>query len=162
MRELAEAGSTIDLGGFVVHLVHGGERTRQDKDFKRQDDPDRIEAHDEHLGPVRSVDKVYRPCLEDRENHVDETICVRGLFKHDHEDQTDSQCVRNIRKEEDRLENLFQFLNGVQRQRDQKCQKRRQRHGDDNDDECILYGLQEIRVMQDIGIVEPSRAERRL
>ena len=61
--------------------------------------------------------------------------------------------VGNVRQEEYGLEEVLELRDRVEPHGDQECDRRRQRNCDDNQNERVLEGLQEIRVPQDIRVI---------
>ena len=154
--EDAPAGRAVHAGGVVVVLLHRGQRTGEDQDLEGQHYPHGVEAQDEHLSPVRPIDKIHAGAAEPVEHHIYQPIGVGGLFEQNHENQTHRQRIGDVGQEIHRLEQAPQLFDGAEPQRDEEGKAGGHRHGDDDQDEGVFQCLQKVGVPQHVAVVEQA------
>ena len=152
----------VNARGVVIILIDRGEGTGQYQNLERHNDPDGIDAENEHLCPVWTFDKIDRGAAEKVDKQIHHSVGVRSFLEKDHKNESDREGVGDVRKEINRLEKLAELFNRSKRNRDDKRESRRHRHGDDNENEGVLHRLQEIGIAQYVLIIIKSRAEKGL
>ena len=113
---------------------------QQYQNFEGQRVPHEVDNHDEHVRPVfralgNPVDVVPAEKLNDIIDNalgLNQALHVRHTddIEHRGENHADGDGVGHIGQEEDGLQYLLQGLDGVQRNRDQQRENRRNRHGE--------------------------------
>ena len=138
--EHAPAGSRVHLRRVVILLVDALQTAQQHQNFEGQRVPHDVDNHDEHVRPVfralvNPVDVVPAEKLNDIIDNalgLNQTLHVRHAddVEHRGENHADGDGVGHIGQEEDGLQYLLQGLDGVQRNRNQQRENRRNWHGE--------------------------------
>ena len=151
--------SSVNSRGVVVVLLYRGERACQNENLERHYYPYGVEAQHEHLRPVRTVNEVNGRAAEEVYEQVHKSVAVRSLFKENHEHKTDRKGVRHVRQKIDSLKEISERLYRRESGGNEKRDYRRERHGDYNKYKCVFQRGEEVRVVENVGIVVPADAE---
>ena len=124
LREHTPLCCAVNEGGVIIILIDRGKRARQNQNLEGHNDPNGVEAEDQHLCPIRSVNKIHRLTAEEVDQHVHHTVRVRRFLEEDHKNETDREGVGNVRQKIDGLEELAERLDRCKRNRNKKRESR--------------------------------------
>ena len=152
-------GSAVHPCRIVIHLWHRADSACKHEHLKGHNDPDGIEAKHKHLGPIRTVNKIYGREAEDRKKAVYKSVVIQGRLKEYHKHQADRQGVGYVRQEEYRLEKVTQLFYRAEGDGYQQRKDGGHWHGDEYQDHGVFHSLQEIRIAQNVAVIVEAYAE---
>ena len=114
----------VNARGVVIILIDRGKCACQYQDLERHNDPDGVDAENEHLCPVGTVDEVDRGAAEEVDQQIHHSVGVRRFLEKDHKNESDREGVGDVGEKIYSLKELAELFDRSKRDRDEKREPR--------------------------------------